>query len=73
MKVRTLQRYYKFKKKYKKKNKWKEKGTSIEMGRWEDRKKIGKYMSKEQQVTEGVEDLKHRQRRKKKARHEKGK
>ena len=43
------------------------------MGKWEGRKKIGKYMSKGQQVTERVEDLKHRQRRKEKARHEKGK
>ena len=42
VKVRTLQRYYKFKKKCKRKNKWKEKGKSIEMGRWEDRKKIWK-------------------------------
>ena len=35
------------------------------MVRWEDRKKIGKRMSKGQQVTEGVEDLKQRQRKEK--------
>ena len=42
------------------------------MGNLENRKKIGKYMSKGQQVTERVEDLKQRQ-RKEKPRHEKGK
>ena len=39
--------------------------------KWEDGK-IGKCMSKGEQVTEGVEDLKQIQ-RKEKARHEKGK
>ena len=38
------------------------------MGKWENRKKNRKYMSKGQQVTERVEDLKQRQ-RKEKARH----
>ena len=62
--MKALPWYDKFKKKYKCKNKWKEKGKGIKMGRWKDRK-LGKYISAGQQVTERVENLTQRQRKEK--------